>query len=163
VIRLFTSFRFLFAAAGLLLAEEKAAAPEQPIPYSHKTHVGLGLKCAACHKNPDPGEAMGFPAENFCLGCHQTVKKESPQIQKLAQAARDKKPIEWLRVYQIPPYVYFSHRVHTQAGATCETCHGPVRERTVITREVQHHMRDCMACHNEKKARNDCATCHEEK
>ena len=81
----------------------------------------------------------------------------------LAAAAREKKAIPWVRVYRIPTYVYFSHRVHTKAGATCETCHGPVRERDVITKEISHNMRSCMACHAATKARNDCATCHEER
>jgi c(7)-type cytochrome triheme protein len=67
-------------------------------------------------------------------------------------------------VYRLPEFVYFSHRVHTaKAGVSCETCHGPVRERDVIAKEVVLNMRACMACHTEKKARNDCSTCHEEK
>lgn len=140
------------------------SAPVQPIPYSHKKHLAIGLKCNACHKNPDPGEAMGFPPESFCMGCHQAVKTESPHIQKLASAAKEKQPIAWARVYRLPEFVYFSHRVHTaKAGVNCETCHGPVRERDVIAKEVVLNMRACMACHTEKKARNDCSTCHEEK
>lgn len=153
----------LFAQEGPEKAARDTAAPEQPVPYSHKTHLALGLKCGACHKNPDPGEMMGFPAESFCLTCHQAIKKDSPHIQKLAAAAREKAPLAWARVYQIPSYVYFSHRVHTAAGTACETCHGPVRDRDVIAREVPLQMRNCMACHTEKKARNDCAACHEEK
>ena len=157
----------LFCGAAAFFAqhapEKDPAAPAQPIPYSHKTHLALGLKCAACHKNPDPGEAMGFPNETFCLTCHQAIKQDSPHIQKLAAAARNKTPLEWARVYRVPEYVYFSHRVHTAAGTSCETCHGPVRDRDVITREVSLHMRDCMACHKAKNARNDCGTCHEER
>jgi c(7)-type cytochrome triheme protein len=106
---------------------------------------------------------MGFPATSFCMSCHQTVKAESPHIQKMAAIAKEKQPIPWVRVYRIPNYVYFSHRVHTAAGATCEACHGPVRERDVITKEVVHNMSSCMACHAAKKARNDCTACHEER
>ncbi|HBY60148.1 MAG TPA: hypothetical protein DEH78_10020 [Solibacterales bacterium] len=139
------------------------SAQQQPVPYSHKTHVALGLKCSSCHKNPDPGEQMGFPAERFCMTCHLAVKPESPHIQKLAAAARSGEPLPWVRVYQIPAFVYFSHRVHTAAGTACEKCHGPVQKRDVITREVENNMRFCMACHAETKARNDCAACHEER
>lgn len=106
---------------------------------------------------------MGLPGEGTCMSCHQAVKTESPHIQKLAAAAKAKQAIEWVRVYKIPSFVYFSHRVHTKAGTTCESCHGPVRERDVITKEVALNMQACMACHAEKKARNDCTTCHEEK
>jgi len=146
----------LFLASGLF-------GQEQPVPYSHKTHLALGLKCTSCHRNADPVEFMGFPPESFCMGCHQTIKADSPNIQKIAAAAREKKPIPWVSVYELPTFVYFSHRVHIQAGASCETCHGPVRERDVITKEVVHNMRSCVACHAATKARRECTTCHEER
>lgn len=147
----------------LLLLAAVLQGQQQPIPYSHKTHVALGLKCNSCHKNPDPGEVMGFPAESFCMSCHQAIKRETPHIQKLAAAAKEKQPIPWVRIYRLPTYVYFSHRVHTEAGTACDTCHGPVRERDVITKEVANNMRFCMACHAASKAPNDCDTCHEER
>ena len=149
----------LMAAATVALYAQQ----QQPVPYSHKTHLALGLKCNTCHKNPDPGEVMGFPAESFCMTCHQAVKVESPHIQKLAAAAKDKQALPWARVYKIPAFVFFSHKVHTKAGATCETCHGQVSERDVITKEVPHTMRTCVACHVATKARNDCTACHEER
>ena len=105
---------------GLLLLAAGLYGQQQPVPYNHKTHVALGLKCNACHKNPDPGERMGFPAESFCMTCHQTIKRDSPHIQKLAAAAKEKNPIPWVRVYRLPGFVYFSHRLHTEAGAACE-------------------------------------------
>jgi hypothetical protein len=151
---------FLVSSA-LLVAFDRG--PEQPVPYSHKTHVALGLKCNACHRNPDPGEAMGLPAESFCMGCHATVKSESAAIRKIAAAFASKEPLPWVRVYRIPAFVYFSHRVHTKAGTSCETCHGPVRERDVVVREVVHNMKACMACHTASNAPNECNTCHEER
>ncbi len=153
----------ILGIAGLLLLATGLYGQQQPVPYSHKTHLAMGLKCASCHKNVDPGEAMGLPAESFCMSCHQAVKTDSPHIQKLAAAALDKTSIPWVRVYRIPAFVYFSHRLHTQAGTTCETCHGPVRERDLIAKEVSHNMLSCMACHAAKKARNDCSACHEER
>jgi len=77
------------------------------------------------------------------MTCHQAIKTDSPHIQKLAAAAKENKPIPWIRVYRLPAFVYFSHRVHTEAGAACETCHGPVRDRDVITKEVANDMRFC--------------------
>jgi c(7)-type cytochrome triheme protein len=149
--------------AGLLLLAAASHGQQQPVPYSHKTHLALQLRCDSCHWNDDPGESMGFPPEHVCMNCHQEVKPDSPHIQKVAAAARDKKALPWVRVYRLPAYVYFSHRVHIAANTTCETCHGPVREREVITKEVPHNMRSCMACHAAKKARNECNACHEER
>lgn len=68
-----------------------------------------------------------------------------------------------MRVYRLPAYVYFSHRMHIDAGPSCETCHGPVQERDVVTREVTHDMAFCVACHTAKKAHTECTTCHEER
>ena len=151
----------MIAAVLLLLAQ--ATAPLQPIPYSHKTHVALGLKCQECHTMPDPGEMMGIPAESKCMACHKTVRKESPAIQKLAGFAADGKPVPWVRVYQIPSYVYFSHKAHLAAGANCETCHGKVAESDQLKRETDIRMGGCMNCHRERKAPNDCTYCHEQK
>jgi hypothetical protein len=62
------------------------AAPAQPLPYSHKTHVALGLECRRCHTNPDPGNQMTFPATTVCMTCHSTIAKDKPAIMKLAEA-----------------------------------------------------------------------------
>src|SRR5580700_4272187 len=59
-------------------------APEQPLPYSHKTHVGLGLACRLCHVNPAPGTEMAFPATSTCMNCHNMVVTDRPAIKKLA-------------------------------------------------------------------------------
>lgn len=133
----------------------------QPLPYSHQQHLALGLKCAQCHKNADPGETMGLPATAVCMGCHQSVAKDKPAIQSLAKFHEEKRPVPWERVYQIPSYVFFSHREHLKAGATCETCHGKVAERPALFREKDISMGACMECHRLEKAPNDCQLCHE--
>src|SRR5688572_17025066 len=94
--------RCLSGTFALLVA---ALAADQPLPYSHKTHVALGLKCGGCHTMPGKGEIAGFPPEALCMSCHSSVKKDSPHIQKLAKFAREKKPVPWVRVYRVPDYV----------------------------------------------------------
>ena len=140
-----------------------AEPPLQPIPYSHKQHIALGLKCANCHEMPDPGEMMGIPAAAKCMTCHQAVKKDSPPIQKLAAFAARKEPVPWVRVYQIPGYVFFSHKNHLDTGATCETCHGKVSERDRLFRETDISMGGCMNCHRSNRASLDCVFCHEQR
>ncbi len=151
----------------LLLAQQpffrqaEADAPKQPIPYSHKLHLSKGLECNACHTNADPGDSMGIPKVAACMTCHTKIKTDSPHIQELAKAAAEKREIRWKRVYQTPSYVYFSHRLHAEAGSTCESCHGAVRERDVLFKEGDISMGGCMTCHQQKKAPNDCNACHE--
>jgi Class III cytochrome C family. len=146
---------FLALMAGLARAAEP---PVQPVPYSHKQHIALGLKCKDCHTNPDPGEVMGIPASSRCMACHATIKP----VQKLTASVRDKKPIDWVRVYQIPSYVYFNHRTHLESGAQCETCHGKVSERDRLFREGDISMGGCMKCHQANKASIACNYCHEQ-
>lgn len=135
---------------------------EQPLPYSHKTHLALGLKCLDCHAIPDPGDFATFPAEAKCMACHTAVKPESPHIQKLAEAEKSGEPIAWNRVYQLPEYVYFSHAVHhLDAEVACQTCHGDVSQRDALYQEKPITMHACIRCHAETGAPNDCELCHD--
>jgi hypothetical protein len=153
----------------LLLALSAAAQsdqtpPVQPLPFSHKTHAGaLKLKCKLCHPNPDPGEVMRIAAASVCMQCHSAIKTDSPAIQKLAAFAKNDRPIPWVRVYEIPSYVNFSHRVHLESGNACEDCHGPVPERDHLSREGDISMGECMKCHQAKKVSVDCTLCHEQR
>ncbi|MGI8743214.1 MAG: cytochrome c3 family protein [Bryobacteraceae bacterium] len=145
--------------AATLLAQP--APPRQPLPFSHKQHAATGLKCKECHQNADPGEMMGFPAASKCMACHVEIAKDKPAIQTLQQLATSRQPIPWVRVYQIPSYVAFSHRTHLEAGAGCEPCHGPVAQRDALWREGNISMGGCVACHRENRASTDCNLCHE--
>ncbi|MBI1787412.1 MAG: cytochrome c3 family protein [Acidobacteria bacterium] len=134
------------------------ALAEQPIPYSHKTHLKLGLKCAECHTLPGKGEAAGYPPESKCMACHAQVKRDSAAIGKLAGYFQLKKPVPWQQIYRLPDYVWFSHKRHSKSA--CETCHGPVAERDVIVKEKAITMVACMACHEDTSAPNECNSCH---
>ena len=136
--------------------------PAQPVPFSHRQHSATGIKCVDCHSIRSPGDAAGFPNEARCMGCHATIKTDSPAIQKVAEAARLRRPLSWVRVYRLPKTVYFSHEVHyRKAGADCAICHGPVSQRDAIGLEKSIAMPDCMSCHDRYKASNDCNLCHD--
>ena len=131
----------------------------QPITYSHKTHVSMGMKCANCHTIPGEGFAATFPKESMCMGCHTSIKKESPEIQKLAGFAARKEPVPWARVYRVPDIVWFNHAVHVKQ-TECSACHGDVGQRTVLFQEKSTSMATCMACHAATGAPNGCDVCH---
>lgn len=136
--------------------------PKQPIAFSHKQHAGdLKLSCKTCHANPAPGEMMTFPVEAKCMTCHMAIKTDSPEIQTLAKFNADKKRVPWKRIYQLPTYVFWSHKSHLDAGATCEQCHGAVTERAVMFKEKDISMGTCMECHRATKTPNDCQFCHD--
>ncbi|MGH9723218.1 MAG: cytochrome c3 family protein [Bryobacteraceae bacterium] len=134
---------------------------KQPIGYSHKTHVALGLKCANCHTIPGEGFLATYPKEEFCMGCHGSIKKDSAEIQKLAEFAAKKQAVPWARVYQAPDIVWFSHASHARdAKIECAVCHGDVAQRDVLFKEASTGMNACMACHAARKVSNGCDFCH---
>ena len=149
------------AASGVQANLAPHPAPEQPLPYSHKTHVGMGLACPVCHINPEPGKEMTFPNTAICMSCHMTVVADRPAIQKLAEYAHSKQAIPWVRVYKLLPGVTWSHRKHLEAGVPCETCHGVVgnlevmSEITAIT-----GMASCISCHQARRVSAACNVCH---
>jgi hypothetical protein len=102
-----------------------------------------------------------IPSVSQCMSCHQTVAAGTPSIQKLASYAHDKAPVPWVRVYQLPSFVTFSHKVHLDHGNTCQECHGQVVQRDQLFQEVGISMAACLNCHRAKKAQTGCDTCHE--
>lgn len=150
----------LLLLSALLL--QAADAPQQPLPFSHKTHTGtMKLACKMCHPNPDPGETMTIAGPAKCMQCHSAIKTDSPAIQRLAAYAKEGRDIPWVRVYAIPSWVDFSHRAHLEKGNTCQDCHGPVAERDALSKETDLSMAGCMKCHTAKKASVSCDFCHE--
>ena len=138
-------------------------APEQPLPYSHKQHLALGLQCKECHTNPEPGNLMTFPSTERCMQCHTTIAKDKPAIMKLTQYAQSKEQIPWVRVYKVLPGVNWSHRPHLQANVKCETCHGNVSEMAMMSEVTSvTTMYACLHCHELNHASAACDTCHKQ-
>jgi hypothetical protein len=138
-------------------------APAQPIPYSHKKHLALGLNCKDCHTNPDPGKLMTYPATDKCMLCHGTVAKDKSSVQKLVAYAKSKQAILWVRIYAVLPGVAWNHRAHLDAGIKCETCHGQVREMEAMSEVTSvTTMYVCLNCHELNHAKTACDTCHKQ-
>ena len=155
--------RLLWLLFALLVVPAMHAAPlEQPLPFSHKTHVAFQLACAYCHANPDPGNYIEYPATERCMGCHARVATERPAIQKLAGYAQRKEAVPWKQVYSVPAFVYWSHRTHSDAKVECAACHGDVAQMDVTAKVTNvTTMAGCVGCHRQKEAATGCETCHE--
>jgi len=142
----------------------KSEPPAQPIPYSHKMHLALGMKCQQCHPNPEPGDRMTFPAASKCMACHVMIAKDKPSIQKLAEFAKSSQTIPWVRIYVVSSWVYWNHRSHLEAKMTCEMCHGQVEEMEVMTKVSNvTTMAGCIDCHRKNDASTGCQYCHADK
>ena len=137
--------------------------PLQPIPFSHKQHLGMGvLDCKNCHTMPEPGNFATLPDTGKCMLCHEKILSESPAIQKIAVAHRKSTAIAWQPVYRIPDYVFFSHKEHlAQKNTTCQACHGLVQEMDKMRKVKDISMPACMSCHRATMASVECDYCHE--
>jgi len=122
--------------------------PEQPIKYSHKLHAGdLGIDCRYCHFNVETSSHATIPTTETCMNCHAVVKTDSPEIAKIHASFAENKPIEWVKVHQLPDYVYFDHSRHVNSGVSCVTCHGRVDQMEVVHQVEPLSMGWCLDCH----------------
>lgn len=150
--------------------------PVQPIHYSHKIHAGdNGIDCKYCHSSARVSKTSGIPSLNVCMNCHKSIYEVAPEtlaegkkigvdyndeIKKLYKAAGwddaeqkytgDTDPVKWVRVHNLPDFVYFNHSQHvTVGGVECQTCHGPVEEMEVMYQFAPLTMGWCINCHRE--------------
>ncbi|MBX7240326.1 MAG: c-type cytochrome [Bacteroidia bacterium] len=69
------------------------------------------------------------------------------------------KPIEWIRIHNLPDHAYFNHAQHIAVGGKdkdgntieCQTCHGPIQEMEVVYQYSPLSMGWCVNCHRQSK------------
>ena len=135
--------------------------PTQPIAFSHKLHAGqYEIDCNYCHTGVRKSKNANIPSPNICMNCHSQIKKDSREIQKIYAAidydpatgkyGSNTKPIEWVRIHNLPDLAYFNHSQHVQVGnVDCQTCHGPIEEMDVVYQYSNLTMGWCINCHRE--------------
>ena len=129
-------------------------APVQPVPYSHALHVGqLGLDCRYCHSNVDKSGYANLPTAQTCMNCHNAVKKDSPLLAVVRNSYETGDPVPWVKVHELPDFVYFNHAVHVNRGVSCVECHGKVNEMKVVTHTQPLSMSFCLECHRDPASR----------
>lgn len=143
------------------LTDNRGYAPEQPIPFNHKKHVTqLKIDCQYCHAKVDEGRHATIPAMNICLNCHKVVKPDSPHIQKMKELAAAGQSFEWVKIHDMPDFVFFNHRPHIAKGVDCAKCHGDVANMTRVRQVEQLNMGFCIECHRQNGAPTSCDVCH---
>lgn len=160
---------FLFAAIVLKtlidgafsIGVQQGYQPTQPIAFSHEIHAGqYEIDCQYCHTGVRKSKSANIPSPNICMNCHTQVKTESEEIQKIYAAidynpetqtyGTNTKPIEWVRIHNLPDLAYFNHSQHVDvADIECQTCHGPIEEMEVVYQYANLTMGWCINCHRE--------------
>ncbi len=128
-------------------------------------------------------ESAGEPAVDLDELKKQLAVMEipSPELKKLYDSLKlkdSKDPIvesasssiPWVRVHNLPDYVYFDHRAHVNAGVSCQKCHGPVESMERVRQFETLSMGWCVNCHRDATkngingqhvhASTDCSACH---
>jgi len=128
---------------------QQGYAPKQPIAFSHKLHAGqYKVDCNYCHTGVNRGKSATIPSANICMNCHGVIKKESPEIQKIYAAVEANKPVEWVRVHNLPDLAYFNHAQHVNVGnVQCVQCHGEIEKMEVVQQRSSLTMGWCIDCH----------------
>jgi len=121
---------------------------EQPIQFSHLHHVlDDGIDCRYCHTSVETSAFAGIPPTKTCMNCHSVLFNTEPILEPVRASFRDNKPLTWIRVHDLPDFVYFNHSIHVKKGVGCETCHGRVDQMPLMQQERSLQMEWCINCH----------------
>ncbi len=179
-IGLFVFGGYMVAKGAIGLGRQKDYQPVQPIYYSHKVHAGINqINCLYCHGSAEQSKHAAIPSVNTCMNCHKAIQayEKGPkifdedgneidgtaEIQKLYEYAgfdpnqpnkwdpsMIKKPIEWVKIHNLPDHVYFSHAQHVTAGKVqCQSCHGEINQMGEVKQVADLSMGWCINCHRE--------------
>jgi hypothetical protein len=125
-------------------------AREQPVPFYHAHHVGgMGIDCRYCHTAVDKSAVAGIPPTKTCMNCHSQIWNQSPTLEPVRASFRTDTSIEWVRVHDLPDFVYFNHSAHVNKGVGCSTCHGRVDKMSYVWQEKSLLMEWCLDCHRQ--------------
>ncbi len=123
---------------------------DQPVPFSHKHHVGgLGIDCRYCHVSVENSSFAGVPPTRTCMTCHSKIWTNAQLLEPVRDSWRLNKPIHWQRVNNLPDFVYFNHSIHVAKGIGCGTCHGRVDQMPLTFQAASLQMEWCLTCHRE--------------
>jgi hypothetical protein len=149
---------FILLAAMWVLAEINRSSyntgqyieRQQPVQFSHKHHSGDdGIDCRYCHTSVETSSSAGMPSTQTCMNCHSQIWADSPYLAPVRESWKNKTPIEWTRVHDLPDYAYFNHSIHVAKGVGCASCHGQVDEMPLMYQASSLQMEWCLSCHRE--------------
>jgi hypothetical protein len=121
---------------------------EQPVQFSHAHHVGgEGIDCRYCHTSVENSSFANIPPTKTCMNCHSQIWLNASYLEPVRESFRTNRSIEWIRVHDLPDFVYFNHSIHIKKGVGCETCHGRIDQMQGIYQARSLQMEWCLDCH----------------
>ena len=124
--------------------------PKQPVEFSHKLHAGdMGMDCRYCHSTVERAPMAAIPPTETCMNCHSKVRTDSAKLFPVRESFATDQPIPWVRVHNLPDYVYFDHSAPLAAGVGCVSCHGRIDEMPRVNQQKPLSMGWCLECHRD--------------
>ncbi|MBS0241823.1 MAG: cytochrome C [Proteobacteria bacterium] len=121
---------------------------DQPVPFSHKHHVGDdGIDCRFCHFGVEKSPIAGVPPSEVCMTCHSQLWRDARVLAPLHRSFASGTPLRWQAVNRLPDYVYFDHSIHIAKGIGCSSCHGAVDTMPLTFKAQSLTMEFCLSCH----------------
>jgi hypothetical protein len=144
----------LFWYGGSPATTDVGYQPVQPVPYSHALHAGqLGIDCRYCHNTVEIAAHAAIPPTQTCMNCHTNIRSTSPKLALVRESALTGMPVPWVRVHDLPDYVYFNHSAHVRRGVGCVECHDRIDKMEVVHQAKKLSMGWCLDCHRHPDAR----------
>src|SRR5215216_1514399 len=126
---------------------------EQPLQFSHMHHVtDDGIDCRYCHTSVETSSFAGIPPTKTCMNCHSVLFANASFLEPVRASFRENRPLRWIRVHDLPDYVYFNHSIHVKKGIGCESCHGRVDRMPLMLQKSSLQMEWCLNCHRDPAA-----------
>ena len=171
---------YMTTKGAMNLGRSKDYQPEQPIYYPHTVHAGVNqINCQYCHTGTYQGKQATIPSVNVCMNCHMAINEYNgaplvrengdvvdgtAEIKKLYKYAgftegqpwdpANAKPIEWVRIHNLPDHVYFNHAQHVNAGqVACQQCHGEIQKMGEVKQFSDLSMGWCINCHRNSEVK----------
>ena len=125
--------------------------PRQPIAFSHRIHAEDNkIPCLYCHYAARTSRHAGIPPASVCMNCHAILERQTAEVEKLKEAVQQMRPIAWVKVHNLPDFVYFNHSDHVLSGVACQQCHGAVERMDRVEQAAPLTMGWCLECHRKR-------------
>ncbi|MDP9049922.1 MAG: cytochrome c family protein, partial [Acidobacteriota bacterium] len=108
---------------------------------------GLGLQCQYCHTSVEVSSYAGIPPTKTCMNCHAQIWTNAGLLQPVRDSWATGQSIQWIKVHDLPDYVYFNHSIHVNKGIGCVSCHGRVDQMPLMYMQNSLQMEWCLDCH----------------
>ena len=122
--------------------------PKQPVSFSHALHAGqLGMDCRYCHTTVEGAAFAAVPPSATCMNCHKQIAPDSRKLLAVRETFAQEAAVPWIKVHNLPDYVYFNHSAHVTRGVSCVSCHGRVDQMEQVYVAKPLSMAWCLDCH----------------